>query len=105
MAPDLLGTVHHTGGQTMIRILGALGIGALAMYFFDPQNGRRRRALMRDKAVHYHKEAREYADATYQDLRNRAQGAIAETRGYVEQRLGKRAEQPKVDIDLSQPQP
>lgn len=76
----------------MIRILGALGIGALAMYFFDPENGRRRRALLRDKAVHYNK-----------DLRNRAQGAVAETRAFVEKRLGQR-QQPKVDIDLSQPQ-
>jgi len=90
----------------MIRILGALGIGALAMYFFDPENGRRRRALMRDKAVHYNKEVREYADATYQDLRNRAQGVVAETRGMVERRFGQRQQQqqPKVDIDLSQPQ-
>jgi hypothetical protein len=30
---------------------------------------------------------------------------VAETRGFVEQRMGKRAQQPKVDIDLSQPQP
>lgn len=89
----------------MIRILGALGIGALAMYFFDPENGRRRRALARDKAVHYNKEAREYADATYKDLRNRAQGVAAETRGFVEKRLGQRQQQSKVDIDLSQPQP
>ena len=88
----------------MIRILGALGIGALAMYFFDPENGRRRRALMRDKAVHYGNEASQYADATYKDLRNRAEGVVAETRGFVEKRLGRRQQGSKVDIDLSQPQ-
>jgi hypothetical protein len=88
----------------MIRILGALGIGALAMYFFDPEQGRRRRALLRDKAVHYNKEAREYADATYKDLRNRTEGVVAETRGFVERRLGKQRPESKVDIDLSQPQ-
>ena len=89
----------------MIRILGALGIGALAMYFFDPENGRRRRALVRDKAVHYGNEAHRYADSTYRDLRNSAEGVVAETRGFVEQRLGKRGQQgSKVDIDLSQPQ-
>ena len=93
----------------MIRILGALGIGALAMYFFDPENGRRRRALMRDKAVHYGNEAQKYADSTYNDLRNRAQGVVAETRGYVEKHMGKRGQSggqqaSKVDIDLSQPQ-
>jgi hypothetical protein len=89
----------------MIRILGALGIGALAMYFFDPENGRRRRALARDKAVHYGNEAHRYADATYKDVRNRAQGMVAETRGFVEKRLGQREQQSKVDIDLSQAQP
>lgn len=89
----------------MIRILGALGIGALAMYFFDPEQGRRRRALLRDKAMHYNKEAREYAEATYKDLRNRAEGVVAETRGLVERRLGKRQQGSQVDIDLSQPQP
>jgi hypothetical protein len=88
----------------MIRILGALGIGALAMYFFDPEQGRRRRALLRDKAVHYNKEAREYADATYKDLRNRAQGVVAETRGFVERRRGQGRQESKVDIDLSQPE-
>ena len=88
----------------MIRILGALGIGALAMYFFDPEQGRRRRALLRDKAVHYNKEAREYADATYKDLRNRAQGVVAETRGFDERRRGQGRQESKVDIDLSQPE-
>lgn len=87
----------------MIRILGALGIGALAMYFFDPENGRRRRAMARDKAVHYGNEASQYADATYEDLRNRAEGVVAETRGLVERQLGKRRPESKVDIDLSQP--
>lgn len=89
----------------MIRILGALGIGALAMYFFDPENGRRRRALVRDKATHYGNEAQRYADATYNDLRNRAQGVVAETRGLYERRFGQRRQESKVDIDLSQPRP
>lgn len=75
----------------MIRIIGALGIGALAMYFFDPENGRRRRAQMRDKAVHYGNEAHRYADETYKDLRHRAEGVVAKARGS------------KVDIDLTQP--
>jgi hypothetical protein len=74
----------------MLRVLGALGIGALAMYFFDPENGRRRRALARDKYMHYRKEATEYAQSTAQDLRNRAQGLAAEARGAIERRSGER---------------
>ena len=31
----------------MLRLLGALGIGAAAMYFLDPENGRKRWALAR----------------------------------------------------------
>jgi hypothetical protein len=74
----------------MLRVLGALGIGALAMYFFDPENGRRRRALARDKYMHYRKEATEYAQSTAQDLRNRAQGLAAEARDAIERRSGER---------------
>ena len=32
----------------MIFRIAALGIGALAMYYFDPVSGNRRRALLRD---------------------------------------------------------
>ena len=88
----------------MLRVLTALGIGAAAMYFFDPQQGRQRRALARDKFLHYRREAMQYAEGTAQDLRERAYGMAAEARGMVESRLGQRKEQPKVDIDLSQTQ-
>jgi hypothetical protein len=87
----------------MISRLTALGIGALAMYFFDPVSGRRRRALVRDKMTHYHREATRYAEHTAKDLRNRAQGLVAETQKLVA-RKGTRTTTSKVDIDLSQPQ-
>ena len=32
-----------------MRTLVTLGLGALAMYLFDPQHGRRRRAALRDQ--------------------------------------------------------
>ncbi len=86
----------------MISRLTALGIGALAMYFFDPVSGRRRRALVRDKMTHYHREATVYAESTAKDLRNRAQGIVAGTQKLVA-RNGSKATS-KVDIDLSQPQ-
>jgi hypothetical protein len=84
----------------IVRMLGAFGIGALAMYFFDPVSGNRRRALLRDKLVHAQKEIGDYAEGTAKDLRNRAYGLAAEARGFVERRVKPRRE---VDIDLSQP--
>jgi BON domain len=33
----------------MLRVLRYVGLGALITYFFDPENGRRRRALARDR--------------------------------------------------------
>ena len=83
----------------LVRVLGAFGIGALAMYFFDPVSGRRRRALLRDQLVHARHEIGEYAEGTAQDLRNRAYGLVAEAKGALERR-----EKKQVDIDLSQPQ-
>ncbi|HEX5129666.1 MAG TPA: hypothetical protein VFV90_07965 [Usitatibacter sp.] len=86
----------------MLRLLGALGIGAAAMFFFDPENGRRRRALARDKFTRYQKDLATYAEGTAQDLRDRAQGIAAEARGMVERRLSPRRPASPVDIDLSQ---
>ena len=68
----------------IVRVLGALAIGALAVYFFDPVSGRRRRARLRDQLVHARHEIGDYAEGSAQDLRNRAQGVVAETRGMLE---------------------
>jgi hypothetical protein len=87
----------------MLRVIGAFGLGALAMYFFDPDSGKRRRALLRDQLVHARHEIGDYAEGTTKDLRNRAYGLVAEARGLVERRLGQRRKEPSVDVDLSQP--
>jgi hypothetical protein len=65
----------------IVRVLGAFAIGALAIYFFDPVSGRRRRARLRERLVH---EVGDYAEGTARDMRNRAQGVVAETRGMLE---------------------
>jgi hypothetical protein len=85
----------------IVRVLGALGIGALAMYFFDPVSGKRRRALLRDQMAHAQHELGDYAEGTAKDLRNRAQGLVAEARGMVERRVGQRRQATSVDIDLT----
>ena len=91
----------------IVRVLGALGIGALAMYFYDPISGRRRRALLRDQMMHAQKEITGYAEGTAKDLRNRAYGLAAEARNMVERRMGQRREgsqgmrTDQVDIELN----
>ena len=40
----------HGTHHGLASILGSVAIGAVAMYAFDPDKGRRRRALVRDKA-------------------------------------------------------
>ncbi len=60
----------------IVRVLGALGIGALAMYFFDPISGKRRREQVREQIDHAGREIG-----------------------------GQRRRTSSVDIDLSQPQP
>jgi hypothetical protein len=60
--------------------VGPLSLGALAMYLLDPNTGRRRRALVRDQAIHLSRKTGDAADALARDLRNRATGVAATMR-------------------------
>jgi hypothetical protein len=64
----------------IFAILGAVGAGAALMYLFDPNGGRRRRALIRDKAVGISNDVRQAVEAKSHDLANRAQGFIHEAK-------------------------
>jgi hypothetical protein len=64
----------------MSPILTGIALGVAGAFVFDPQQGRRRRALLRDKMVHSVRQGRDFADAASQDLRARAQGAAARMR-------------------------
>jgi len=66
-----------------MRTLVTLGLGALAMYFLDPEKGRRRRALIRDQFVHARAVARKRATGAARDLSNRAYGAAVEARSAI----------------------
>jgi hypothetical protein len=50
------------------------GLGAGVMYLLDPDLGRRRRAIARDKAVRLAHETRDAAEVVTRDVQNRAQG-------------------------------
>jgi uncharacterized membrane protein len=63
--------------------IGALGLGALVMYIFDPQAGRRRRAVARDKMIRFGHKTFDAIDTTARDLKNRTVGLAAEARGLI----------------------
>jgi osmotically-inducible protein OsmY len=58
---------------------GAL-IGAGLMYLLDPERGRRRRGMIRDKTLHALGAGQDAIATTSRDLRNRARGLAAEAR-------------------------
>src|SRR4051812_48011158 len=64
----------------MNRLLFAGALGALGMFFFDPQAGRRRRARTRDRITHVVKVANEAGKVTALDAVHRAQGLVAGTK-------------------------
>jgi uncharacterized membrane protein len=54
--------------------------GAIAMYFLDPSQGRRRRARTRDRVLHAAKAVNDAGRITALDTAHRAQGMIAEAK-------------------------
>ncbi len=57
-----------------MRALFWLGLGAAAMYLFDPEQGRRRRALVSAQMTKARRVIRERSGTSVRDLGNRAQG-------------------------------
>jgi BON domain len=55
-----------------------LGIGTGLMFLLDPDQGKRRRALLRDKCFWAARKTGEGAQVTARDLRNRTQGLVSE---------------------------
>ncbi len=51
-----------------------IAAGAALMYFMDPVQGRRRRALFKDKAYSASVQTKKVIDARTHDLSNRAEG-------------------------------
>lgn len=66
--------------QNWATLLGAATLGALGMYFSDPERGRRRRALARDKLQHFGAAAAHGTEVATRDLFNRLTGMQARTR-------------------------
>ena len=60
-------------------LLIGLGVGAGTMYLMDPRYGKRRRAMIQDQFAEIAHNADEMVDKSMRDMRNRAQGIVAET--------------------------
>lgn len=60
------------------KTLAAAAIAAGTKYVFDPQQGGRRRAVARDKAVRLTRKATHFAGAASRDAMNRAKGVAAQ---------------------------
>jgi hypothetical protein len=64
----------------MSPLLLGITLGAAGAFMLDPEQGHRRRALVRDKMVRGLRDGREFAGAAAKDLRARARGLAAEAR-------------------------
>ena len=56
------------------RLLTVMGFGAGLMYFYDPDQGNRRRALMRDQWNRFMNDGQDFFSSAKLDLQNRRQG-------------------------------
>jgi len=64
----------------IFALLGGLGVGAAMMYLYDPKDGNRRRAVLRDKANRLNRQAQEAMQGRVEDLGNRARGMLHEAK-------------------------
>jgi uncharacterized membrane protein len=63
-----------------------LGLGAAAMYFLDPQNGRKRRVDVQNQLDAAQRQLLQTRDVVVKDATNRAHGLLVETRQALEAR-------------------
>ncbi|HWI24110.1 MAG TPA: BON domain-containing protein [Lysobacter sp.] len=68
---------------TLFRIAAAFAAGAAAMYYLDPETGRRRRALVRDRGIAARHDLEDYASAASRRTSDKLQGTAARTRSRV----------------------
>jgi hypothetical protein len=60
-----------------LAVIGSIGLGAGLMYALDPDRGKRRRSLARDKLDHAINKTGDAIQTTSRDIRNRAYGVAA----------------------------
>jgi hypothetical protein len=66
--------------RSLCQMAAAALAGAAVMYYLDPQQGRRRRALVRDKAIAVSNDTADAARGQSQRITNKVQGMVAASR-------------------------
>jgi osmotically-inducible protein OsmY len=69
--------------NALLKVATAFAAGAAAMYLLDPQTGRRRRALVRDRGVGAAHDLQDSVRRTGRDAANRVRGRVAETKSHM----------------------
>jgi CBS domain-containing protein len=88
-AGDELSSASYTGRRASAGLSAfaacsiGFGIGAGLMYLLDPNSGRRRRAVLRDKTTSAINTSGDYIDKKRRHLSNKAQGVMAESRSVL----------------------
>jgi hypothetical protein len=68
-----------------VALIGGMGLGAGIMFLLDPNLGRRRRHIIRDKARSLAHEAEDHIGKKSRHFRNHAHGLVAETRARLQE--------------------
>jgi len=71
-----------------LLLIGAAALGGAAMYYYDPDKGRRRRALVRDKAVKAASNMKHFVDDGTQDLKHRKSAVTGRIKSFINRRKG-----------------
>lgn len=66
-----------------LTLLAAFGLGAGTMYLLDPDRGRSRRAVVRDKMIHYGNRSAGAINVASRDLAHRTRGLLSEARSSI----------------------
>lgn len=70
--------------KTLWNSVATLAAGAAVMYYLDPEMGKRRRAVLRDKLRSGQQSAARYARAQAKRAGDQVRGAVAETRAQLD---------------------
>ncbi|HVO86957.1 MAG TPA: BON domain-containing protein [Casimicrobiaceae bacterium] len=77
-------TVERDSNAGLAGAIGSLALGAAAMYLMDPDKGRRRRAIARDKALSLATHGGDLLRMAARDVQFRMQGLRARTRHLID---------------------
>ncbi|WP_428938919.1 BON domain-containing protein [Fontivita pretiosa] len=79
---DQSGSGRYRAASGIGGAIGLIALGAGMAYLFDPQQGRARRAYLRDKLISFANDTSEFVRRSGRHLSNRIQGSVAEGRGW-----------------------